>query len=62
MDGTPREVFTQTRRLRELGLEAPQSIELLEQLNQTAGTQLPIDALTVEECANRLEAWLKGGA
>ena len=27
MDGTPREIFTQTKRLRALGLEAPQSIE-----------------------------------
>ena len=62
MDGTPREIFTQTKRLRALGLEAPQSIELLERINQTAGAQIPMDALTVTECADRLEAWLKGGA
>ena len=62
MDGTPREIFTQTKRLRALGLEAPQSIELLERINQTAGEQIPMDALTVTECADRLEAWLKGGA
>ena len=37
-------------------------MELLERINQTAGEQIPIDALTVTECADRLEAWLKGGA
>lgn len=61
LDGTPREIFTQTQRLHSLGLTAPQTVELLEVVNKEADTQLPTDALTVEECADRLEAWLRGG-
>lgn len=60
-DGTPREIFTQTRRLQSLGLAAPQSVQLLEALNEKAPAALKTDALTVEECADRLESWLKGG-
>ncbi|HIV69014.1 MAG TPA: energy-coupling factor transporter ATPase [Candidatus Butyricicoccus stercorigallinarum] len=60
LDGTPREIFVQTERLRALGLAAPQSVQLLEALNARAGAGLDIDALTVEECADRIEAWLKG--
>lgn len=61
MDGTPREVFVQTERLRTLGLDAPQSVQLLAALNNQVNAGLALDALTVEECADRLEAWLKGG-
>lgn len=61
LDGTPREIFVQTEKLHSLGLAAPQSVQLLERINADAGTDLPTDALTVEECADRLEAWLKGG-
>ena len=60
-DGTPREIFTQTKRLQSLGLAAPQSVQLLEALNEQTSSALPIDALTIEECADRLEVWLKGG-
>ncbi len=61
MDGTPREIFVQTKKLHSLGLVAPQSVQLLEAVNAAADAGLPTDALTVEECADRLEAWLKGG-
>lgn len=61
LDGTPREIFVQTEKLHSLGLAAPQSVQLLERINADAGAYLPTDALTVEECADRLEAWLKGG-
>lgn len=61
IDGTPREVFSQSKRLHSLGLAAPQSVQLLETLNAAAHTGLQTDALTVEECADRLEAWLRGG-
>ena len=61
LDGTPREIFVQTEKLHSLGLAAPQSVQLLERINADAGADLPTDALTVEECADRLEAWLKGG-
>lgn len=61
IDGTPREVFSQSKRLRSLGLAAPQSVQLLEALDAATHTGLRTDALTVEECADRLEAWLRGG-
>ena len=61
LDGTPREIFVQTKRLHALGLAAPQSVQLLEALNENLHAGLETDALTVEECADRLEAWLKGG-
>ena len=61
-EGTPHEIFTQTKRLQSLGLAAPQTVQLLEQLNEQTDSFIPIDALTVEACADRLEAWLKGGA
>lgn len=61
LDGTPRTIFVQTRKLHSLGLAAPQSVQLLEALNGCAQAGLEIDALTVEECADRLEVWLKGG-
>lgn len=55
LDGTPQEVFVQTKRLRSLGLEAPQSVQLLEALG------IEPDVLTAEQCADRLESWLREG-
>ena len=52
-DGTPREVFSRPERLAEVGLCAPQTVELLYALNQ-AGCDLPLDALSVEECADAI--------
>lgn len=49
LDGTPREVFTQIDTLRGWGLEVPQTVELLSDL-RAAGINVPIDALTPEEC------------
>lgn len=61
MDGAPRAVFTHTKELHQLGLGVPQSVQLLEELNKYAHAGLSIDALTTEECADRIAAWLKGG-
>ena len=51
MDGTPREIFAQVERLHELGLAAPDTVELLQRLNRQ-GEHLPLTAITVEECAD----------
>ena len=53
MDGTPREVFAQVEKLRELGLAAPDTVELLYELN-AQGCHLPLDAVTVDECADAI--------
>ncbi len=57
LDGTPREVFTQIDTLRCWGLEVPQTVELLSDL-RTAGIDVPIDALTPEECMRVLLPFL----
>ena len=56
-DGTPKEVFTQVELLRAAGLTVPETTQLLYALNQD-GYQLPLDALSVEECAQTLRDFL----
>ena len=58
LDGTPREVFSQVEKLHTLGLAAPETVELCNQLNQQ-GFRLPIDCLNAEECAQALYEELK---
>ena len=55
MDGAPREIFTQVDKLRAASLTVPQTIEVLYDLDQQDGEKLPIDALSIEECADILE-------
>ena len=55
MDGRPREIFTQVDKLRAASLTVPQTIEVLYDLDQQDGEKLPIDALSIEECADILE-------
>ena len=57
-DNTPKAVFQQVERLREVGLTVPDTIGLLYELRQS-GWNLPLDALTVEECAHAIFASLK---
>lgn len=58
MDGRPREIFTQVDKLRAASLTVPQTIEVLYDLNRQDGESLPIDALSVNECADILETYL----
>ena len=55
MDGAPREVFAQVERLKAIGLTVPDTVELLYELRQE-GCDLPLTALTVDECADALAA------
>ena len=50
MDGAPAEVFTQVEALRAMGLAAPDTVELLYGLRQ-GGMDVPLEALTVDDCA-----------
>ena len=50
MDGTPAEVFTKVDALRAMGLAAPDTVELLYGLRQN-GMDVPLTALTVDDCA-----------
>lgn len=58
IDGTPREVFAQPNRLRSMGLTVPDTIELLDHLRQE-GFSVPLNALTVEECASTIQEAVK---
>ena len=57
LDGTPKEVFSQTNILRGAGLDVPQTTLLLQELADE-GFDLPRDALTPEEGARALAAIL----
>ena len=52
-DGAPREVFQDVEGLKAVGLTVPQTTELLWQLRQE-GLNVPLDALSDEECAAAL--------
>ena len=52
-DGSPREVFSQVELLHDIGLAAPESVELCWALNKQ-GFDLPLDRLNPEECAQAL--------
>ena len=53
MDGTPAEVFVRVEELRAMGLAAPDTVELLYALRQD-GMDVPLDALTVDACADAI--------
>ena len=57
-DGRPVEVFHHYKELEEIGLAAPQTIYLMQELKKQ-GADVNTDATTVEEAADAIEAWLK---
>lgn len=59
MEGTPKEVFSQVDKLRELHLDVPQSTELCHEMTR-AGMPMPDDVIDVESCAEELYRFLTG--
>lgn len=57
-DGTPGEVFSKVERLRELGLDVPQTTELLWRL-KCAGYGVRLDIFDPKECAEEIARVLK---
>ena len=57
-DGRPVEVFRHYKELEEIGLAAPQTTYLMQELKKQ-GADVNTDATTVEEAADAIEAWLK---
>jgi len=53
MDGTPKEVFARAEELRDIGLAVPDTVALLREL-KAGGMDVPVDALTVSECADAI--------
>ena len=52
-DGMPRTVFQNVEGLRSVGLTVPETVGLLYELRQ-AGLNVPLDALSVDECAQAI--------
>lgn len=61
MEGTPKEVFSQTEKVRALNLDVPQAAELRDEL-VAAGLDLPEGIIDTEECAQALYALLTEGS
>ncbi len=59
MDGTPKEILPRMTELRAIGLDVPHTVELLYGLRED-GFDVPVDALSVEECADAIVTALKG--
>lgn len=57
-DGAPKEVFQHVEELKSIGLTVPETVELCWQLRQ-AGVDLPLDAISDEDCAKALYELLK---
>ena len=55
LDGTPREIFQKVDELRRIGLTVPETVKLLDALRQ-AGWNVPLSAISVEECAEAIAA------
>ena len=57
-DGAPRTVFQDVEGLRSVGLTVPETVGLLYELRQE-GLNVPLDALSVDECAQAIAKALK---
>ena len=57
-DGSPKEVFVQVDKLQSVGLTVPETTRLIHELNRE-GYDLPLDALSVDECAQALQEFLE---
>ena len=57
-DGTPREIFADVEQIHALGLSAPETVELCNELNKE-GFSLSLDLLDTEACAQALYDVLK---
>lgn len=58
MDGTPQEVFSRGDELKAMGLDIPDSMEIISRLN-AAGMKIDETCLTMDEAADRIAEFLK---
>lgn len=58
MDGSPKAIFSQVEELYSLGLTVPDTVALLYSLRKE-GVNVPLTALTVDECADAVAAALR---
>ena len=55
MEGTPNEVFSKPQRLWDAGLEVPQTVELLYELNNKLNIQIPLGVYDFDTCAGLIK-------
>ena len=55
IEGTPSEVFSQPNKLWDAGLEVPQTVELLYELNNKLNLQIPLDVYDFDTCAKLIK-------
>ena len=51
MEGTPKEVFSQTEKVRALHLDVPQAAELRDELVKARASPMPEGIIDTDECA-----------
>lgn len=59
LDGTPKEVFADTEKIRSIGLDVPQTYQLAEMLKES-GINLKNDLLSIDEFVENIDSLLKG--
>ena len=57
LEGTPKEIFTQIDLIKKLGLTVPQTVELINELNQK-GFDIPLENITLDECVEAIKTAL----
>jgi ABC-type cobalt transport system, ATPase component len=58
LQGTPKEVFSNVEKMKDLGLDVPQTVELFDLLNKS-GIKVKNDALTVDEAIEFIEEYIE---
>ncbi len=53
--GSPNDVFTRPESLTGVGLEVPQSIELMHRLNKELGFNIPLEIYNIDKCAELIK-------
>ena len=61
LDGTPRSIFNEYDQLKELGLDAPETVKFVKELESRLGKTYGQPCLSIEEVANATAFLLKGG-
>ena len=59
MDGSPKEVFADTEKIRSIGLDVPQTCQLAKMLKKD-GINLKNDLLSIDELVENIDDLLKG--
>ena len=59
MDGTPKEIFADTDKIKSIGLDVPQTCQLAKML-KADGIEMKNDLLSIDELVENIDELLKG--